>query len=125
MNIHEYQAKALLNEFGVPISKGVPVLKAEDAEAAAKTLPGPIWVVKSQIHAGGRGKGRFKEASAGDKGGVRLARSIDEVKAFATQMLGATLVTAQTGAQGKQVNRLYIEDGATIDRELYLSALVD
>ena len=73
MNIHEYQAKALLNGFGVPISKGVPVLRPEDAEAAAKQLPGPIWVVKSQIHAGGRGKGKFKEASAGDKGGVRIA----------------------------------------------------
>src|ERR1700741_796495 len=121
MNIHEYQAKAVLSEFGVAISKGVPVLRPEDAEAAAKALPGPIWVVKSQIHAGGRGKGRFKEASAGDKGGVRLARSVDEVKAFSTQMLGSTLVTVQTGPNGKQVNRLYIEDGATIDRELYLS----
>ena len=80
MNIHEYQAKALLNQFGVPISKGVPVLKAEDSEAAAKALPGPIWVVKSQIYAGGRGKGRFKEASAGTQGGVRIAKSVDEVK---------------------------------------------
>src|ERR1700732_2208304 len=125
MNIHEYQAKALLHEFGVAISKGVPVLRASDSVVAAKTLHGPVWVVKSQIHAGGRGKGRFKEASAGDKGGVRLARSVDEGKTFATQMLGATLVTAQTGPSGKQVSRLYIEDGATIDRELYLSALVD
>src|ERR1700740_2893081 len=123
MNIHEYQAKALLNEFGVPISKGVPVLKAEDADAAAKTLPGPIWVVKSQIHAGGRGKGKFKEASAGDKGGVRLAKSVAEVKTFAEQMLGNTLVTAQTGPHGKQVNRLYIEDGSDIEKELYLSVL--
>jgi succinyl-CoA synthetase beta subunit len=106
MNIHEYQAKALLHEFGVPISKGIPVLKAEDAEAAAKAVPGPVWVVKSQIHAGGRGKGKFKEASAGDKGGVRIAKSVDEVKQFARQMLGATLVTVQTGAHGKQVNRL-------------------
>jgi hypothetical protein len=104
MNIHEYQAKALLHEFGVPISKGVPVLKPEDAEAAAKALPGPIWVVKSQIHAGGRGKGKFKEASAGDKGGVRIAKSPAEVGEFAKQMLGATLVTIQTGAHGKQVN---------------------
>src|SRR5664280_1721328 len=125
MNIHEYQAKALLHEFGVPISKGVPVLRASDSDVAAKALPGPIWVVKSQIHAGGRGKGKFKEASAGDKGGVRLARSVDEVKRFAAEMLGATLVTVQTGPAGKQVNRLYIEDGSSIDRELYLSALVD
>jgi succinyl-CoA synthetase beta subunit len=125
MNIHEYQAKALLKEFGVPISRGVPIFKAAEAEAAAKELGGPVWVVKSQIHAGGRGKGKFKEASAGDKGGVRLAKSIDEVKAFAQQMLGATLVTTQTGAAGKQVNRLYIEEGADIAKEFYLSALVD
>src|SRR5271156_3446746 len=125
MNIHEYQAKALLHEFGVPISRGVAVLRAADADVAAKTLPGPIWVVKSQIHAGGRGKGKFKEASAGDKGGVRIAKSVAEVDEFAKQMLGATLVTVQTGPHGKQVNRLYIEDGATIDKELYLSALVD
>ncbi|MDU6375987.1 MAG: ADP-forming succinate--CoA ligase subunit beta [Bradyrhizobium sp.] len=125
MNIHEYQAKALLHEFGVPISKGVPVLRPEDSDAAAKTLGGPVWVVKSQIHAGGRGKGKFKEASAGDKGGVRLAKSIDEVNAFAKQMLGATLVTVQTGPDGKQVNRLYIEDGSDIDKEFYLSLLVD
>src|SRR5689334_4672413 len=125
MNIHEYQAKALLHEFGVPISKGVPVLKPEDAEAAAKQLPGPIWVVKSQIHAGGRGKGKFKEASAGDKGGVRIAKSVAEVAEFAKQMLGATLVTVQTGAHGKQVNRLYIEEGSDIDKEFYLSILVN
>ncbi|RYX99505.1 MAG: ADP-forming succinate--CoA ligase subunit beta [Bradyrhizobiaceae bacterium] len=125
MNIHEYQAKAVLKEFGVPVSKGVPVLKAEEAEAAAKTLGGPLWVVKSQIHAGGRGKGKFKEASAGDKGGVRLAKSVDEVKEFAKQMLGATLVTVQTGDAGKQVNRLYIEDGSDIEKEFYLSLLVD
>src|ERR1700740_3002897 len=125
MNIHEYQAKAVLAGFGVPISKGVPVLQAEDAETAAKTLPGPIWVVKSQIHAGGRGKGRFKEASAGDKGGVRIAKSIAEVNEFAKQMLGSTLVTEQTGPHGKQVNRLYIEDGSDIDKEFYLSILVD
>jgi succinyl-CoA synthetase beta subunit len=106
MNIHEYQAKALLREFGVQVSRGVPVMKASEAEAAAKELGGPVWVVKSQIHAGGRGKGKFKEASAGDKGGVRLAKSVDEVKQFVTEMLGATLVTVQTGAAGKQVNRL-------------------
>ena len=125
MNIHEYQAKAVLKEFGVPVSKGVPVLKADEAEAAAKQLGGPLWVVKSQIHAGGRGKGKFKEASAGDKGGVRLAKSIDEVKEFSKQMLGATLVTVQTGEAGKQVNRLYIEDGSDIEKEFYLSLLVD
>ena len=96
------------------------MLKAEEAEAAAKELGGPLWVVKSQIHAGGRGKGKFKEASAGDKGGVRLARSIDDVKKFAKQMLGATLVTEQTGPAGKQVNRLYIEDGSDIEKEFYL-----
>ena len=125
MNIHEYQAKALLGEFGAPISRGVAVLKAEDAEAAAKALGGPIWVVKSQIHAGGRGKGKFKEASAGDKGGVRIAKSVEEVKDFARQMLGATLVTVQTGPHGKQVNRLYIEEGSDIDKEFYLSVLVN
>ena len=125
MNIHEYQAKAVLSEFGVAISKGVPVLRPEDAEAAARALPGPIWVVKSQIHAGGRGKGKFKEASAGDKGGVRIAKSVPEVSEFAKQMLGATLVTVQTGAHGKQVNRLYIEEGSDIDKEFYLSLLVN
>src|SRR6201984_668501 len=125
MNIHEYQAKALLHEFGVPISRGVPVLQASDSDAAAKKLPGPIWVVKSQIHAGGRGKGKFKEASAGDKGAVRIAKSPLEVSEYAKQMLGATLVTVQTGAHGKQVNRLYIEEGSDIDKEFYLSILVD
>jgi len=125
MNIHEYQAKAVLAGFAAPVSAGKPAFTPDEAVAAAKALPGPIWVVKSQIHAGGRGKGKFKEASAGDKGGVRLARSVDEVKRFATEMLGATLVTVQTGPAGKQVNRLYIEDGSSIDRELYLSALVD
>jgi succinyl-CoA synthetase beta subunit len=125
MNIHEYQAKAVLKEFGVPVSAGVPIFNASEAEAAARQLPGPLWVVKSQIHAGGRGKGKFKEAGAGDKGGVRLARSLDEVKTFAEQMLGNTLVTIQTGPAGKQVNRLYIEDGSDIAHEFYLSMLVD
>ena len=125
MNIHEYQAKALLKEFGVPVSNGRAVLEKGQAEAAAKELGGPLWVVKSQIHAGGRGKGKFKEAAAGDKGGVRLAKSIDEVKQFVDQMLGNTLVTIQTGAAGKQVNRLYIEDGSDIEKEFYLSMLVD
>jgi succinyl-CoA synthetase beta subunit len=125
MNIHEYQAKAVLREFGAPVSKGKPAFTPDEAVAAASELGGSLWVVKSQIHAGGRGKGRFKEGSAGDQGGVRLARSIDEVKALAGQMLGATLVTVQTGPAGKQVNRLYIEEGAAIDKEFYLSALVD
>jgi succinyl-CoA synthetase beta subunit len=125
MNIHEYQAKAVLHEFGVPVSRGVPIFRAADADVAAKQLGGPIWVVKSQIHAGGRGKGKFKEASAGDKGGVRLAKSVDEVNEFAQQMLGATLETIQTGPHGKQVNRLYIEDGSDIAKEFYLSLLVD
>jgi succinyl-CoA synthetase beta subunit len=125
MNIHEYQAKAVLKEFGVPVSNGRAIMNASEAEEAAKALGGPLWVVKSQIHAGGRGKGKFKEASAGEKGGVRLAKSIDEVKQFSEQMLGATLVTIQTGAHGKQVNRLYIEDGSDIAKEFYLSMLVD
>ena len=125
MNIHEYQAKAILKTFGVPVSRGVAVLNASEAEAAAKELGGPLWVVKSQIHAGGRGKGKFKEPAAGEKGGVRLAKSIDEVKTFVQQMLGNTLVTIQTGPAGKQVNRLYIEDGSDIEKEFYLSALVD
>jgi succinyl-CoA synthetase beta subunit len=125
MNVHEYQAKAVLRAFGVPIAGGFPAFTPEEAVEAAKKLGGPLWVVKSQIHAGGRGKGRFKESTAGEKGGVRLARSIEEVKAFAEQMLGATLVTLQTGPAGKKVNRLYVEEGANIDKEFYLSALVD
>jgi len=125
MNIHEYQAKAILREFGAPVAVGVPFLRAEEAAAAAGKLPGPVYVVKAQIHAGGRGKGKFKEASAGEKGGVRIATSIEEAAAFAKQMMGATLVTAQTGEAGKQVNRLYIEDGANIDKEFYLSMLID
>ena len=125
MNIHEYQAKAVLRSFGVPLAKGIPALSHADADAAAKGLPGPIWVVKSQIHAGGRGKGRFKEKEAGGEGGVRIARSADEARAHAHQMFGRTLVTHQTGPEGKKVNRLYIEDGSDIARELYLSCLVD
>jgi succinyl-CoA synthetase beta subunit len=125
MNIHEYQAKELLKSFGVPVSSGVAVFSTTDAEAAAATLPGPIYVVKAQIHAGGRGKGRFKEPSAGEKGGVRLAKSPAEAAMFIRQMLGATLVTKQTGEAGKEVGRVYIEDGSDIARELYLSALVD
>jgi succinyl-CoA synthetase beta subunit len=125
MNIHEYQGKQLLKSYGLPVSDGVAIMSAGEAEAAAKKLPGPLYVVKSQIHAGGRGKGRFKELGADAKGGVRLARSVEDVVANAKEMLGKTLVTKQTGAAGKQVNRLYIEDGADIDRELYLSLLVD
>ncbi len=125
MNIHEYQAKALLKEFGLPVSAGVAVTHAADARAAADSLGGPLWVVKAQIHAGGRGKGSFKEPEAGEKGGVRLARSVDEAVAFTEQMLGRTLVTVQTGPAGKQVNRVYIEAGSDIKRELYLSMVVD
>src|SRR5919206_4579391 len=125
MNIHEYQGKAVLKEFGVPVPRGKAIFSPDEAEAAAKELGGPLWVVKSQIHAGGRGKGKFKEAEAGEKGGVRLAKSVDEVKQFAQQMLGRTLVTIQTGETGKQVNRLYIEDGSDIESEFYLSMLVD
>ena len=125
MNIHEYQAKQVLKSYGAPVAEGVAILDASEAEAAAKSLPGPLFVVKSQIHAGGRGKGKFKELPADAKGGVRLAKSVDEVVANVNEMLGNTLVTKQTGPAGKQVNRLYIEDGADIDRELYLSILVD
>ena len=125
MNIHEYQAKQVLKGFGAPVAAGVAITSADEAEAAAKSLPGPLYVVKSQIHAGGRGKGKFKELPADAKGGVRLAFSIEDVVKNARDMLGNTLVTAQTGDAGKQVNRLYIEDGADIDRELYCSLLVD
>ena len=125
MNIHEYQAKQLLKSFGLPVAEGVAVTSADEARAAAETLGGPLWVVKSQIHAGGRGKGTFKEKSAGTKGGVRLAHSPDEVAENVRQMLGATLKTKQTGPEGKQVNTIYIEDGADISRELYLSMLID
>lgn len=125
MNIHEYQAKDLYRQYGVPTTQGFPAFTVEEAVAAANKLPGPVWVVKSQIHAGGRGKGKFKEPAAGDKGGVRLAKSIAEVKTFAQQMLHNTLVTIQTGDAGRVVKRLYVEDGSAIDRELYLSALVD
>jgi succinyl-CoA synthetase beta subunit len=109
----------------VAVAQGAPAFTADEAVAAAQRLPGPVWVVKAQIHAGGRGKGKFKEADAGERGGVRLARSVDEVKTFAQQMLGRTLVTLQTGPAGRLVKRLLIEDGCEIARELYLSALVD
>jgi len=125
MNIHEYQAKAILKEFGVPVLRGIPVASLNEADAAVQELGGPLWVVKSQIHAGGRGKGKFKEAEAGDKGGVRIAKSAEECKTFISQMLGKTLVTIQTGPAGKQVNCLYLEEGSEIVKEFYISLLVD
>jgi len=125
MNVHEYQAKQLLKGFGVPVAQGGPAFTAAEAVTAAQGLPGPVWVVKAQIHAGGRGKGKFKETAAGDKGGVRIVKSVDEVKTAAEQMLGKTLVTIQTGPAGRVVKRVFVEDGSAIERELYLSALVD
>jgi succinyl-CoA synthetase beta subunit len=125
LNIHEYQAKQLLRDYGAPVSDGRVVLRAEEAKTAASELDGPVWVVKAQIHAGGRGKGKFKEASAGEKGGVRLAKSVEEASDEAQKMLGRTLVTHQTGPTGRPVNRIYIEDGAGIARELYLALLID
>ena len=115
MNIHEYQAKAVLREFGVLVPRGIPALSVEEADKAAHQLGGPVWVVKAQIHAGGRGKA----------GGVKVVKSIDDVSKEAQRLLGSVLVTHQTGPHGKQVNRLYIEEGSAIDREFYLSALVD
>lgn len=125
MNIHEYQAKALLKSFGAPVAQGVPIMSADDVDAAIEALPGPLYVVKSQIHAGGRGKGKFTELGVDAAGGVRLAFNPDEVRSHVAEMLGNTLVTKQTGPLGKQVNRLYLEDGADIERELYCSLLVD
>ena len=125
MNIHEYQAKALLRSYGAPVSDGRVVLRAEEAKTAAGEMDGPLWVVKAQIHAGGRGKGTFKEPGAGEAGGVRLAKSVEEAAEEAKKMLGRTLVTKQTGPAGKQVNRIYIEDGAGIETEMYLALLVD
>jgi len=125
MNIHEYQAKQVLKSFGAPIANGVPIFTEADVEAAIEALPGPLYVVKSQIHAGGRGKGKFKELPKDAKGGVRLAFSPDEVRSHVKDMLGNTLVTKQTGPDGKQVNRLYLEDGADIESELYCSLLVN
>jgi succinyl-CoA synthetase beta subunit len=125
MNIHEYQAKQLLRDYGLPVSDGRIVLKAEDAKTAAGELDGPAWVVKAQIHAGGRGKGRFKEAAAGPKGGVRVTKSVSEAAEEAQKMLGRTLVTHQSGPAGRVVNRVYIEDGSDILRELYLALLID
>ena len=125
MNIHEYQAKALLRSYGAPVSDGRVVLKADEAKIAASEMDGPLWVVKAQIHAGGRGKGHFKEADAGVTGGVRMAKSVEEAEKEAKAMLGRTLVTKQTGPAGKQVNRVYIEDGSEIKNEFYLAILVD
>jgi succinyl-CoA synthetase beta subunit len=125
MNIHEYQAKELLAKFGVAVPKGIAALTVAEAVEAAKQLPGPLYVVKSQIHAGGRGKGKFKELGPDAKGGVRLAKNLEEVEAHAKDMLGNTLVTIQTGEAGKQVNRLYITDGVDIGKEFYLALLVD
>src|SRR5687768_14006294 len=125
MNIHEYQAKELLAKYGVPVPAGHAAMSVEEAVEAAGKLPGPLWVVKAQIHAGGRGKGKFRDLGPDAKGGVRLAHSIDEVRAHAEEMLGKTLVTVQTGPQGKQVQRLYITDGVDIAKEFYLALLVD
>ena len=125
MNIHEYQAKQLLKQFGAPVAAGEPILSKDDVESAIAALPGPLYVVKSQIHAGGRGKGKFKELAEDAAGGVRLAFTEDEVRSHVEEMFGNTLVTKQTGPAGKQVNRLYLEDGADIESELYLSILVN
>src|SRR6187399_1660407 len=125
MNIHEYQAKELLAKFGVPVPAGHAAMSVDEAVEAAKRIPGPLWVVKAQIHAGGRGKGKFKELGPDAKGGVRLAKSVEEVRTNAEEMLGKTLVTIQTGAEGKQVQRLYITDGVDIEKEFYLALLVD
>ena len=125
MNIHEYQAKELLAKFGVPVPAGFAAMSVDEAVTAAGKLPGPLYVVKAQIHAGGRGKGKFKELGPDAKGGVRLARTMDEVRAAATDMLGNTLVTVQTGEHGKQVNRLYVTDGVDIAKEFYLALLVN
>lgn len=129
MNIHEYQAKGLLKEYGVPVPRGSVAYTPKEAEDVAKELGGPVWVVKSQIHAGGRGAGRFKKADGTvdteGKGGVRVVKSVEDVKENAAAMLDKVLVTKQTGPDGKQVGRLYIEEGCDIARELYLSMLVD
>jgi succinyl-CoA synthetase beta subunit len=124
MNIHEYQAKQLLAKFGVSVPKGHVAYTPEEAETAAKALGGPVFVVKSQIHAGGRGAGRFRGNEAG-KGGVRIVKSVEDVRANAEEMLGHVLVTKQTGPEGKEVKRLYVEDGCDIARELYISFLID
>ena len=125
MNIHEHQAKAVLSEFGVAVPRGYPAFTVDEAAEAAGKLGGPVYVVKSQIHAGGRGKGRFEGLGPEAKGGVRVVKSAEDVRTNAQEMLGRVLVTEQTGPRGKQVNRLYIEEGAAIAKEFYLSLLVD
>ena len=125
MNIHEYQGKELLAKYGIAVPAGHAAMSVEEAVEAAKNLPGPLYVVKAQIHAGGRGKGKFKELGPDAKGGVRLSKSVEEVETNAREMLGHTLVTVQTGEDGKQVNRLYVTDGVDIAKEYYLSMLVD
>ncbi|SEL69912.1 succinyl-CoA synthetase (ADP-forming) beta subunit [Sphingomonas palmae] len=125
MNIHEYQAKELLAKYGVAVPQGFAAMSVEEAVEVSKKLPGPLYVVKAQIHAGGRGKGKFKELGPDAKGGVRLAKTEDEVRHAATEMLGNTLVTIQTGDAGKQVNRLYVTDGVDIAKEFYLALVVD
>src|ERR687890_2305775 len=125
MNVHEYQAKELLAKQGIPVPAGYAALSVDEAAEAAGKLPGPLWIVKAQIHAGGRGKGKFRELGPDAKGGVRLAKSVEEVRGNAEEMLGKTLVTIQTGAEGKQVQRLYITDGVDIAKEFYLALLVD
>ena len=115
MKIHEYQGKELLRQFGIPVPRGIPAFTVQEAVEAAQKLGGPVWVVKAQIHAGGRGKG----------GGVKLARSIDEVKKISGEILGMQLITHQTGAMGQKVRRLFIEDGADIKHEYYVSAVTD
>ncbi len=124
MNIHEYQAKQLLQKYGVAVPRGGVAYTADEAAKAAEDLGGPVWVVKSQIHAGGRGAGRFKDDDSG-KGGVRVVKSVDEVRSNAEAMLGKVLVTKQTGADGREVKRIYIEEGCDIARELYLGMLID
>ncbi|HEX7887357.1 MAG TPA: ADP-forming succinate--CoA ligase subunit beta [Phenylobacterium sp.] len=125
MNIHEHQAKAVLAEFGVAVPRGYAAVTVDEAVEAANKLGGPVFVVKSQIHAGGRGKGKFEGLGPDAKGGVRVVKSVEDVRTNAAEMLGRVLVTHQTGAKGKQVNRLYIEEGAAIAKEFYLSLLVD
>ncbi len=124
MNIHEYQAKELLEKYGVAVPKGIPAMSVEEAVKAAGDLPGPLYVVKSQIHAGGRGAGHFTNNPEG-KGGVRLCKTADEVKDAAEAMIGNTLVTIQTGAEGKEVQRLYVTDGVDIEKEYYCSVVLD
>ena len=124
MNIHEYQAKSLLQKFGVSVPRGGVAYTPEEAQRVARDLGGPVWVVKAQIHAGGRGAGRFKDDPKG-KGGVRVVKSIEDVGAGAAAMLGHVLVTKQTGVAGREVKRVYIEEGCDIKRELYLGLLLD